>query len=143
MTESIDHKPVHPTTDKTWRNATYDLSKVPLEAARVFYRTRLEVAQDNPSATPWQTVVQVLLKWAEGKERRRQRAGVESLLERLPQPEALMSSDFARGGFHKACGSSYLRTEAAFAGEDDVLPRHWALEYVERDSSFGYRFWVT
>lgn len=49
MTESLEHKPVHPTTDKTWRNATYDLSKVPLEAARVFYRTRLEVVPGTPS----------------------------------------------------------------------------------------------
>lgn len=143
MTESLEHKPVHPTTDKTWRNATYDLSKVPLEAARVFYRTRLEVASDAPSAEPWQTVVQVLLKWATGKERRRQRDGLANLSDQLPERDALMSSDFARGGFHKACGSSYLRTEAAFADDSDVLPRHWALEYVERDSSFGYRFWVT
>lgn len=143
MSESTERKPVHPTTDRTWRNTEYDLTKVPLEAARIFYRTRLEVSSSDSATEPWQAMLEVFLGWIATKELRRLQRGSESLMAQIPRPEGLMTSGFVRGNYQHACGESYLRTEAAFAAEDDALPQHWALEYVERDGTFGYRFWVT
>ena len=143
MSEITGRKSVHPTTDRTWRNTEYDLTKVPLEAARVFYRTRLEVSPSDPATEPWQAMLEVFLGWISTKEIRRLQRGSECLMGQIPRPEGLMTSGFVRGGFHHACAESYLRTEAAFASDDDALPQHWALEYVERDGAFGYRFWVT
>ena len=143
MSESIERKSVHPSTDRTWRNIDYDLTKVPLEAARIFYRTRLEVRSSDPSTEPWQEMLEVFLSWIASKEMRRLQRGSECLMGQLPRPEGLMASDFVRGGFQHACLESCLRTGAAFDAEGDELPRYWALEYVERDGAFGYRFWVT
>ena len=143
MSECIERKSVHPTTDRTWRNTDYDLTKVPLEAAHIFYRTRLEVRAGSPAIEPWQAMLEVFLGWIATKEMRRLRRDSECLMGYLPRPEGLMTSEFVRGGFQHACSESCLRTGAAFDTDDDTLPRHWALEYVERDGAFGYRFWVT
>ncbi len=143
MSESVERKPVHPTTDRTWRNTNYDLTKMPLEAARMFYRTRLEVVASDPAVEPWQAMLEVFLGWIVTKELRRMKRGSECLMAQIPRPEGLMASGFVRGSYTHACAESYLRTDAAFASEDDELPQHWALEYVERDGTFGYRFWVT
>ena len=143
MSEGIERRSVHPTTDRTWRNTEYDLTKVPLEAARIFYRTRLEVSASDPAVEPWRAMLEVFLSWIADKELRRLKRGSECLMAQIPRPDGLMESGFVRGSFHHACSESYLRTEAAFAADDDVLPQHWALEYVERDGAFGYRFWVT
>ena len=71
MNESIDRKPVHPTTDRTWRNTEYDLTKVPLEAARSFYRTRFEVLASDATVEPWRAMLEVFLGWAATKELRK------------------------------------------------------------------------
>ena len=75
MSEGIERRSVHPTTDRMWRNTEYDLTKVPLEAARIFYRTRLEVSASDPAVEPWRAMLEVFLGWIADKELRRLKRG--------------------------------------------------------------------
>ena len=114
-----------------------------MEASRVFYRTRLEVTPKKEGVESVAVILEVLRRWIAAKEGRRGAGGSENLSEWLPPCDELISSEFARGGLSRSCPDSFLRTESVFAGDQDDVPVFWAMEYVERDSARGYRFWIT
>lgn len=125
-----------------------------LENRTVFYRSRFEIFPDaDIDAEIWPQIIHVLQAWLERKERVR---GSDSLFDPLTADlenlsahfestyeECIASRSFAYGEFDRSTEQSYLGTKAAFEPGRPLVPKYWAMDYLEKDSARWYRRWYT
>ena len=121
----------------------------------IFYRSRFEIyPEDVVNAEIWPQIVSVLQSWIAKKEERNHcqdiadslkgdivdySSTVDSVQEKCPLSEA-----FAKGELAQGTPDSRLITAASFQSENDVIPLHWAMRYIELDNrSHRSRKWRT
>lgn len=125
-------------SDVMWLQTSYDLDKLPLDAAKMTYRTRLEF-ESNQDADVYVQVLGVLRGWLEGEELKH--IGDDTSSEVLC---VLRSADeFTAGGVQASSSDTSLHIDAFLSDAEPMCEKYWSMQYIERDVLRGYRFWVT
>lgn len=120
----------------------------------VFYRARFEVYPDaSPDLEIWPLIIGVLQDWVTGKEKRRKHSPIlkkiksgksaRYIVQQHPRKEGTLSYTFAEGKMGVGGKKSEIATKAYFDSKDDVIPRYWAMRYLEKDGQFKARHWQT
>lgn len=127
------------------------------ESSILFYRSRFEIFPDQDiHAEVWPQIIRVLQNWLEEKEGWREDHGQPNLYEYLTNDmvnysshfdvtyqDCYLSSAFAEGALSCECATSHLESQALKEAESDKVPRFWAFDYIERDSTRNFRRWRT
>lgn len=127
------------------------------DSKTVFYQARFEIhPKPGIAADIWPKILSTLQIWLEEKEDILNEKGLPNLLNEITS-NLVNYADFIPGiegnyylSEHLVSGKvigeteqSRIESRAIFREDSDVIPTHWALEYIEQDSRNWYRRWYT
>ncbi len=125
-------------SDAMWRQTSYNLLQLPLDAAKMTYRTRLEFESKREEDDIYSRVLEALRYWFEKEELKHGQSESSEVLSVFRSIER-----FTKGGIEARSTDTSLRIEAFVSNAESSDERYWSIQYVERDILHGYRFWVT
>ena len=127
------------------------------DSKTVFYQTRFEIQPEaSRQGNIWPQIMKTIQAWLEEKEEALEEKGKPNLLERLTSDivnyselvdglseSCYISEHLASGNLLLETRQSRIETRAIFSSDSEIIPSHWAMEYIEQDSSNWYRRWYT